>query len=161
MRINTKVVSDIKSGKILRREAFEHSGAFAKLMGVSRMLGYQTTTIIGSPAAATETIVATTPGFTPPVDTDSVLLLAQIAFTVGTNGVSMRLRIRQGATAAGTTVGDTGLLTCVAANLVAPLVFAVDTPGIVNNFQYTLTLTIGSGSAASTVSAVNFFAICL
>jgi hypothetical protein len=130
-------------------------------MGVSRMLAYYSTTVLGSPALAAETAIVTTPGFTPPSDTDAVLLFGWIAFTVGTSGVSARARIRQGSGLTGTTVGDTGLTTVVAANLVTIPLQAVDTPGIVNNFQYTLSLIIGSGAAASTVSQAALFALCL
>jgi hypothetical protein len=160
MRVNTKVVSSIETGKVIERIAHNYEGTLDKLLGVSRMLGYSSTTVLGSPAAAAETAIVTLPGFTPPSDTDAVLLMGWIAYTVGTNGVSGRIRIRQGAALTGTVVGDTGLLTEVAANLVSRVIFAVDTPGIVNNFQYTMSLIVGSGSAASTVSQAALFAIC-
>jgi hypothetical protein len=161
MRINSKVVSDIETGRILQRVAKEYTGPLAKMLGVSRMLSSWSTAVLGSPATSAETAIVTLPGFTPPSDTDVVLLFGWLAFTVGTSGVSTRARIEQGAAAGGTAVGDTGLVSATAAKLVTLVVFATDTPGVVNNFQYTMTLIVGSGAAISTVSQAALFAICL
>lgn len=116
------------------------------------------TSIVGSPALALETSVAALTITKALSTTTGVFLLAQPCFTVGTSGVSARLRLYHG-TASGTLIGDTGLLTVVAANLVAPSLFAIDTAPTLPNQVYTLTLTIGSGAAASTVSKVALIAI--
>jgi hypothetical protein len=77
------------------------------------------------------------------------------AFTVGTNGVSANLRIRE-TNVAGAVVQATGAVIAVATNLLAMNVLGFDaTPGV---SVYVLTLTVGSGSAPSTVSAVHLSA---
>lgn len=122
----------------------------------------QTATIIGSPAAAAETVVATTPAFDASVAiVAGVLVIAELAYTIGTNGVSCRVRLRQGTSTAGTVVYDSGIMTGghnTAAQLVADSAGAFDTAAA-GGQQYTLTLTVGSGSAASTVSIVSVTAI--
>ena len=130
-------------------------------MGVSRFLGAFSTTVVASPALAADTIICSTATFNPPTDTCTVLLIGFAAFTVGTSGVSARMRIRQGTATSGTAVGDTGATTQVAANLTELFVMGTDTPGTVNAFQYSLSLIIGSGAAASAVSNVALFAICI
>lgn len=119
-----------------------------------------TATVAGSPAAAAETIVAT---LTPTGDiavTKGVFLFGALAFTVGTAGVSARYRIRQ-TNAAGTVVFDSGATTAgiAAANVVAADVQGVDTAPTMPGQVYVLTLTVGSASAASTVSAASLIGI--
>ena len=116
-----------------------------------------TTTVTGSPAAAAETIVATLtiPSFNEIAVVTGIRLRGWLAFTVGTNGVSARVRLKQ-TDASGTTVADTGLTTVTAANLLEMSINGTDlAPGI---GKYVMTLIIGSGSAASTVSAVSLAA---
>ena len=124
----------------------------------------QTSTIIGSPAAASETVVATTPAFDSSIAIMAgCLVIAELAYTIGTNGVSCRVRIRQGTSTAGTVVYDSGVTTGghnTATQLVADSAGAFDTAAAAGQ-QYTLTLTIGSGSAASTVSIVSLTAIAI
>lgn len=112
-----------------------------------------TKTVAASPAAAAETIIATLTiaSFGDLSIVSGIHLEGWAAFTVGTNGVSANARIRQ-TDASGTIIAATGALTVTAANLVAVPVLGFDaTPGV---SVYVLTLTVGSGSAASTVSAV-------
>jgi hypothetical protein len=114
-----------------------------------------TTTVAGSPSAAAETVIATltNTNFGDLSLVSGVRLRGWCAFTVGTNGVSARLRIKETNTS-GTTVADTGLTTVTAANLLEMSIAGFDAaPGV---GVYVLTLIIGSGSAASTVSAVSF-----
>ena len=111
------------------------------------------TTIVGSPAAAAETIVASV---TLPRDltiTQGVYLLAVVAFTVGTSGTAANLRIRQTDTS-GTVLYSTGAATVTAANLVNFVASARDTSPAANAQVYVATLTVTAGAAASTVSAV-------
>lgn len=124
---------------------------------------YQSTTVVGSPAAASETVVCQVTGIDGQLPVSKfVFLSAAVAYTVGTNGVSARYRIRTGTTAgAGTVLFDSGITTAgiTAANLVSENVQGVDTASTggaaIGSTSYCLTLTIGSGSAASTVSATN------
>lgn len=116
------------------------------------------TTVVASPAAAAETIIAQV---TAPADLRAdavVLLFGFAAFTVGTNGVSVNLKLRQ-TNASGTTKAATGAVTAVAANLGALSVMGVDAAPSATGQVYVLTMTVASGSAASTVSGVELLAI--
>jgi hypothetical protein len=115
-------------------------------------------TVDASPAAAAETIIATVGPISPLRADQSVVIFGWCSYTVGTSGVSGRLRIRR-TDASGATKADTGLLTRTAGNLVDDSIIAVDALGAVGNQVYVMTLTIGSGAAASTVSAVALVAV--
>lgn len=124
----------------------------------------QTQAITGSPAAAAETIVATLPAFGDIAASLGVWISGTIAFTVGTNGTAITLRVRR-TNVAGTVVLTTGALTATAATLIAPGFNAFDPitvagltlPGQV----YVVTLQVTAGSAASTVSAASVVALCV
>lgn len=115
------------------------------------------TTVAGSPADATETAIAAVTVTGALSTATGVILFAQCAFTVGTNGVSTQLRLYHGTTA-GTKIGDTGALTAVAANLGEGVLVGFDAAPALPNQTYTLSLTVGSGSAVSTVSQVRLVA---
>lgn len=117
------------------------------------------TVVVASPAAAAETIVAsvTVPGGLSYAS--GVIVCGWAAFTVGTSGTAVQLRLRQ-TTVAGTVVANSGALTggVAAAGLLAQDVQGFDTaPG--DGQIYKMTLQVTAGSAASTVSAVLLFAI--
>ena len=118
---------------------------------------FQTQTVVASPAAASETIIASLTISQDVIVTKGVFLEGWCAYTVGTSGVTGTLKIRQ-TNVSGTTIGSTGALTVAATNLVAPSVQALDTAATFPGQVYVLTLTVGSGAAASTVSAVSLFA---
>lgn len=110
-------------------------------------------TVDASPSAGTETVIATLTlaNFGDIAVMSGIQLIGWAAFTVGTSGVSANLRIRQ-TDVNGTVVVASGATTVAATNLKALDVVGFDaTPGKVS---YALTLTIGSGAAASTVSAL-------
>lgn len=113
------------------------------------------TTVDASPAAAAETVIATLTlaGFADTPIVSGISLSGWAAFTVGTSGTAVRLRIRQ-TSVAGTVKADTGALTggIAAAALVAQDVEGFDAAPAVG--VYVLTLTVTAGSAASTVSAL-------
>lgn len=115
----------------------------------------RTTTVAASPTDATETVIATLTITDDDVIASGIMLRGWAAYTVGTNGVSARLRIRA-TSVAGTVKGDTGALTAgiAAAALDARSVEGFDTAATLPGQVYVLTLTVGSASAASTVSAV-------
>jgi hypothetical protein len=116
-----------------------------------------TSTVVASPTDSTETIIAslTIVDFGNLEVISGVRLHGFAAFTVGTNGVTANLRIRQ-TNASGTIVKATGGVIAVATNLLAMNVLGLDAaPGIKT---YVLTLTVGSASAASAVSAVHLAA---
>jgi len=113
--------------------------------------------VAGSPAAAAETVIATVAVPTNVQTFQAVELEAWAAFTVGTSGVTAEMRIRQ-TNVNGTVVADSGLATVTAGNLYERSIIGADAapgPGQV----YVLTLQVGSGAAASTVSAVYFRAL--
>ena len=120
---------------------------------------FQSTQTVGaSPAAGTETIIGTLTlaNFGDIQVTKGIRLHGWAAFTVGTSGVSANLQIRQ-TNVSGTVVVASGATTVAATNLKALDVVGLDaTPGV---GVYVLTLTIGSGAAASTVSALHLGAV--
>lgn len=118
------------------------------------------TVVVASPAAGAETIIAsvTVPGGLSYAT--GVFVVAWAAFTVGTDGVSANLRIRQ-TDVAGTVKSATGATNAgvlAATQLAALVAWGLDTAPTAGGI-YKATLEIGSGSAASTVSAVFLGAI--
>ena len=117
-------------------------------------------TVAASPSAATETTIATITVDTNLAIQQGVLLRGFAAFTVGTNGSAVTLKIRRTDTS-GATVASTGALTggIAAAALVAETVLGFDTALGGTGQVYVLTLTVTGANAASTVSAVELDAI--
>jgi len=109
---------------------------------------YYTETVVASPSAATETIIATLTIDQDIALVEAVRLAGYAAFTVGTSGVSANLRIRR-TDVSGTIVKASGAVTVVAGNLYAPAIVGMDEGLTVLNQVYVLTLTIGSGAAAA------------
>ena len=114
-----------------------------------------TTTVAGSPSAATETIIAQLTLNTDETILSGVLLRGFAAFTVGTSGTATTLRLRQ-TNVSGTVIATTGALTggVTAGNLVADTILGVDASPAKTGQTYVLTLQVTGGAAASTVSAV-------
>lgn len=119
-----------------------------------------TTAIVGSPALAAETIIASLTLNTDEQIMSGVMLRGFAAFTVGTSGTAVTLRIRR-TNVAGAVVATTGALTggIAAAGLVAETILGFDTGAAVTGQVYVLTLQVTSGAAASTVSAVELDAL--
>lgn len=115
------------------------------------------TTVVGSPALAAETTVATVSIPSNVTLGLGVLLFGFVAFTVGTSGVSATVQIRRTNTG-GTAIVTSGATTVVAANLIARDVLGLDTGPTLPGQVYVLDLTIGSGGAVSTVSSVALIA---
>jgi hypothetical protein len=119
---------------------------------------FHSTTIVGSPAASTETIVCSVTIANDVAVTKAIYLIGFVAYTVGTNGVSVALTIKQ-TDASGTAKGATGALTQIAAQLGENVVLGVDTAPTVPGQVYVLTMTVASGTTPSTVSAVELLAV--
>lgn len=119
---------------------------------------FRTATVAASPADATETIVASLTIGEDLAVAEGVLLWAYAAYTVGTNGVSVLPRIRR-TNAAGTVIIAGGAQTSVAANLDNQGIQGFDSSPSIPGQVYVLTLTVGSATAASTVSAVELVAL--
>lgn len=117
-------------------------------------------TVDASPALAAETVIATLTltGFADTPIVSGIRVSGWAAFTVGTSGTAVRLRIRQ-TNVSGTVVADTGALTggVTAGNLLAQDVEGFDSGA--GAAAYALTLQVTSGAAASTVSALVLQAI--
>lgn len=115
------------------------------------------TAIVGSPAAAAETIIAQIPlSFGGMPITSGVSCSGWVAYTVGTSGTAVQLRIRQ-TNVAGSVIGNTGALTGSqhgAAILSADDVEGFDTAPAAAGQVYVLTMQVTAGAAVSTVSAV-------
>lgn len=118
----------------------------------------RTTTVTASPAASSETIVATLTLTKAVVVNYGIVLFGFAAFTVGTSGVSVNLKIRQTDTS-GTTLAATGAVTYTAADLGSLSLVAMDTASVLPGQVYVLTATVASGAATSTFSAVNLTAL--
>jgi hypothetical protein len=119
---------------------------------------FHTTTVAASPTAGTITTIAS---LTIPADValvKAIYLFGQASWTVGTNGVTGLLQIRQTDTS-GTVVGTTGAATVVATNLVNQAVIGIDASPALPGQVYVLALTVGSGSAGSTVGFVRLAAL--
>jgi hypothetical protein len=112
-----------------------------------------TTAVVASPALAAETVIATLNlgGFADTSVIQGVLLTGWAAYTVGTSGTAVTLRIRQ-TNVSGTVVATTGALTKTAASLYADDVNGLDAGAGVA--AYALTMQVTAGAAASTVSAL-------
>jgi len=120
-------------------------------MGV-RIGSTYTTTIIGSPALAAETIIATTGPLGLAIDNAAVFLHGFIELTIGTSGTGLTLRLRRGPLVTSPLINVGQASTVVAANLVRATIAYVDSPGVQAGLQYTLTAQVTAGAAASTVS---------
>ena len=126
----------------------------ASAIGLDLSPRYKTSvTVAASPAAAAETVIATLTITEQLAVNLGVELTGWAAWTVGTNGVSVNLKLRQTGTS-GTTIAATGATTATAANLGSGIVQGIDTGPTLPGQVYVLTMTVASGSAASTVSAV-------
>ena len=117
-------------------------------------------TVDASPAAATETVIATLTlaGFSDTPIQAGVFLFGWAAYTVGGSGASVQFRIRQ-TNVSGTVKANTGALTGSqhgAGILSADDVNGWDTAPVAT---YVLTMQVASAVAASTVSALVLGAI--
>ena len=114
------------------------------------------TTVDASPAAAAETVIATLtiPNFANIAVVSGIVLEGWAAYTVGTSGTAVQLRIRQ-TNGSGTVKANTGAMTGSqhgAGILTADEVRGFDSGAGVGT--YVLTMQVTAGAAASTVSAL-------
>jgi hypothetical protein len=116
-------------------------------------------TVAASPSAATETTICTITIPTNIAVTTAILLFGWAAFTVGTSGTAVNLRLRRTDTA-GAVQAATGATTggVSAGNLVDVNVQGFDTSPA-SGQVYVLTLTVTAGAATSTVSGCSIIAL--
>jgi hypothetical protein len=115
-----------------------------------------TTTVVASPAAAAETIIAQTAALGSLRAGQSVMLDGWAAYTVGTSGSAVTFRIRQ-TNVSGTVVANSGALTGSqhgAGILSSDDIAGLDASPALGGQVYVLTMQVTAGAAASTVSAV-------
>jgi len=117
----------------------------------------KTTAVAASPAAAAETVIGTLTLPSGLTIVEGIYLWGWAAWTVGTSGDGVNLKIRQTGTS-GTTIAATGLVTSTAANLDSRSVAGFDASPV-GAQVYVLTMTVHSGAAESTVSAVSLIAL--
>jgi len=112
------------------------------------------TTVVASPTAGSETVIGQVNMATGLNITAGVVVQGWTTITIGTNGVSVRLRIRQ-TSISGTIVADSGVVT---AGIAATNVTTQDCGGFDTSPPaggvYVLTALVGAASAASTVGAL-------
>lgn len=114
-----------------------------------------TTAVTASPSGSAETIIATLniANFGAIAVLSGVIVEGWAAYTVGTSGASVTFKIRQ-TNVSGSTVVTSGALT--GSQHGAGILSADDIAGFDSGAgaaTYVLTMTVGSGAAASTVSA--------
>jgi hypothetical protein len=114
-------------------------------------------TIVASPTAAVETTICTVTIPSGLILGLGVILVAQAGFTIGANGVTASLRIRQTGTS-GSAVGSSGPVTVVAASAYSSGIVGIDTAPLAAGV-YVLTLTVASATATSSVSAAKLVAL--
>ena len=115
-------------------------------------------TVVASPAAAAETIIASiTLGNNVSVQ-QGVYLSCYVAFTAGTNAVAAILKLHA-TDAAGSTLKSSGSVLVVATGLYDRCILGFDSAAVLPGQVYVCTLQMTSGSAPSTVSAVEFQAV--
>lgn len=117
-------------------------------------------TVDASPSASSETVIATLTIAADVAITQGIFLWGWAALTIGTSGTAANLRIRQTNTS-GTVICATGATTQAATNLCERGCMGFDTAAVLPNQVYVLTLTVTSGAAASTVSALQLAALVL
>ena len=118
-------------------------------------------TIVASPALAAETVVCTLGPLNLAVDNAAVYLDWFVGLTIGTSGVTLTPKLVRGSITGLTAINNPLAYTVVAANKYLFSGCWVDTPGVVAGLIYSLTLTIGSGAAASTISELSLSAYVL
>jgi len=116
---------------------------------------FATAAVVGSPAAAAETIIAQLTVNSNAAVATGVFLDGWAAYTVGTSGSAVQFKIRQTGLA-GTTIAASGAMTGSqhgAAILSADDISGLDTAPVLPGQVYVLTMQVTAGAAVSTVSA--------
>lgn len=118
----------------------------------------RTGTVAASPALSAETIIASLTLAGDLIIPSGVYLFGFAAYTIGASGVSCNLKIRK-TDASGSTLKATGAVTIAAAALGSGFLVGFDSSPTVPGQVYVLTMTVASGAAESTVSAVELVAL--
>lgn len=114
------------------------------------------------PANATETVLCTTPPFSPPLDNAPIFFQWFCTILAGASVTGHTFRIRRGTTAAGAFIGAGAWVdTAAAAVQRNHSGNYVDTPGAVGGAQYSLTLVQTAATGAGTLTDVYMLAFSL
>lgn len=105
-----------------------------------------------------ETACATVLG-TPSIPSTVALVHGHVIVQAGTGATSIQIQIRQGTGVTGTSIYSSGLITATAGGIYALPFAAQDTPGNVEDMNYTVT--VQQGGATGPGSAVHAVISCL
>jgi hypothetical protein len=124
-------------------------------MGVRFPFLGSTTVVTASIPGTAETVVCTTPPFTPSLDFAQVLIMCYSEFNTGTGVTSVVGRIRRGTTASGVALGTASPTLVIGAATPGILTFFyLDVPGAVAGQQYSFTMTMNGATGASGINDV-------
>ena len=113
--------------------------------------------VTGSPAAATETVIATSAQLIVDTPQYAVLLTALVDITIGTSGTAVTFKLKRGTTTGGTAVTNGAVWGPYAVTATHEYQFTImgsDIPPASHGVQYVLTATVTNGAATSTVNVV-------
>jgi hypothetical protein len=161
MRTPKMTLADLLREVNVAPQMEDHLARIIFNLGGGRVPMAFSTTVVGSPAAAAETVICTTPPLNPPSDASNIIVIGMYQIQTGTNGTTVNTRIRQGATAAGLVVSGFPGLTVVATQVYTPSILAIDTPGLVAGLQYSMSAQVGAATAVSTVSSLALLAMAI
>jgi hypothetical protein len=160
-RVNTRVVSDIETGRILKRIGYKYGGPWAALMGV-RFPSQASNAILNQPIVTTaQTICCITPPINLPLDFALVLILWYYVVTLGASTNSVTVRIHRGTTTAGAVLNTPTNFAATASTIVSSSGCYFDTPGAVANQQYSLDIAQVGATGNATVNDVAMLAFVL
>jgi len=120
-------------------------------MGV-RFPSVASTTFVGPlPATAAETVVCTSPPFTPPLDAAQIFIHWFFALSAGAGTTSYSIRIRRGTTTGGIQL-NANQWALAATPAIADFMSGcyIDNPGAVSGLQYSLTVMQAGATGAGT-----------
>lgn len=118
-----------------------------------------TVTAATAVVAATETVIATLPGISPPYTSPIIRFLASMRMTTAALTTAMTLRIRRGTGITGTLVGTADAVVQSASALIAMSTGGEDQPGEVAGQQYVLTAQATGPSANGSVTFAEMLAM--
>ncbi len=130
-------------------------------MGVKNASVASTTIVNAAIVGNAETVVVTTPTLNLPLDGAMVFLFAMVLWTPGAGTTSSSLRLRRGTGTTGTVVNIPTAYVVVAAQTTYSVLLYPDTPGIVAEQQWSLTIGTAGATANHSVSDVAMIAMVL
>jgi hypothetical protein len=129
----------------------------------ARLPSVVSNTVLNSPiVTTTETVICTTPPFSPSIDGVAVLILATWTCTPGTSANAMTARLRRGSAVGGAQLQAAPYPNpCGAIANQGGMLWYFDQPGIIGGQQYSLTLAMAGATGNTTVTDVAMLAFAL